>query len=238
MRSIAIALLLCAPGLAQSLTMTGPGAAASASAGIARIGTNNCIGNVAGGTSSGTTSAVTTTGAKLIVLVVAGSPGSMSVSDSKSNTYTQLTPQDELSALDGIQFYVLNPTVGSGHTFTINGVFSSMCELAFSGVTAFDKEGGAPAVGSVATLQPGSLTPAVANSLFITACSLNTSSTVTAGDLGAGFTQAGFLDFTSGQYYGVCVAYAIQVGGPTALNPTWGATNTALATATMAIFKP
>jgi len=116
-----------------------------------------------------TTTAIDTTGANLIVVLTPG--GSFrSVSDSKGNTWTQRndtggTPRHCISDK-------ISPTVGSGHTFSINAGSSII-------VLAFAKSGGAPVFDTQTagvfsgnwvngtTLKPGSITPATSADLMI-----------------------------------------------------------------------
>src|SRR4051812_10619033 len=72
--------------------------------------------------SSGCTSgAIDTSGANFLVASVSFLVGGTPVlSDSKGNTWTaRTTVNGGTSAIK--EFYVTNPTVGSGHTFTISG---------------------------------------------------------------------------------------------------------------------
>jgi hypothetical protein len=136
--------------------------------------------------SSATTAGIDTTGAKLIVISLGWFSGSTTLSDSKGNTWTALTSHnntqgDYFSRL----FYCVNPTVGTGHTFTGAASFVVIIVAAFSytGTTpAFDVQNGVnPAASNVTTMQPGSVTPAGNNELFITsACWNSTTGTPTA----------------------------------------------------------
>src|SRR5262249_1127355 len=84
--------------------------------------------------SSCTTSSVDITGATLIVITTAydGTPTGCTVSDSKSNTWTGLTTYT--GGLDALKiYYAVNPTVGTGHTFTCSGSFPTCGVSLYSG---------------------------------------------------------------------------------------------------------
>ena len=70
------------------------------------------------GTNGGTSSAVDTTGANLLVLSAAYF-STITVSDSKGNTWVPLTVRG--SGPIHQLFFVASPVVGTGHTFTVTG---------------------------------------------------------------------------------------------------------------------
>lgn len=189
-----------------------------------------------GDPSTVTTGSVDTTGANLLVVALACSAaGSPTISDSKGNTWTALT----LSALTVKSqiYYTLNPTVGSGHTFTSSGsfVYASIAAAAFSGVktsSAFDQENGATA--SASTIATGSVTPTENNELLIAALGFNGSGTPTSID--TSFTQIESQNFGSGNNYGVSLAYRVLATAG-ATNPTWTRTNSNANAARIATFK-
>lgn len=108
-------------------------------------------------------------------------------------------------------------TVGTGHTVTANGftIIASVFFTAFSGanLTPFDQE-----VNNASSAAPGSITPAAANSLFMTF--LGISSTVSS-SIDLGFTVIDQILYNGGTRYGGALAYKVQAGGPTAQAPTW-----------------
>lgn len=198
------------------------------------------ITSVTGGTNSNgaTTSSVNTTGADLIIVSVGwyGNGAAPSISDSKSNSYTGLTAKSNISIGNRL-FYVENPTVGSGHTFTVSAAsgYPSICVLAFSGKNAsaaFDQQNGA--IGSATSIQPGSVTPTIGNELVV--CGLghenNSGATPT---INGGFTAI-TKGYSGGAYEGSGLAYLIQTTA-TAANPTWSITNSAALASTIATFK-
>src|SRR4051812_9792279 len=89
------------------------------------------------GANGGTSGAIDTSGANFLVAVVASySVGDTTVTDSKSNTWTQLTARDEINTtlVRNRIWYAKNATVGSGHTFSdaVSSSFPSICVAAFS----------------------------------------------------------------------------------------------------------
>lgn len=175
----------------------------------------------AGSSSSGaTTGAIDTTGADLIVIGASyGASTTITVSDSKGNTWTPLTAQANASHKNQL-YYCQAPTVGSGHTFTISGTnsYGGITVLAISGSTAspFDQQNGAAAAatGSIAT---GSITPSSDNELIVTAASFEFVGTPT---VDSSFTQLEVAAYTPGATYGCVLGYQIQTTA-TARNPTW-----------------
>lgn len=180
------------------------------------------------------TDPIDTTGANLIVVGISTLFAATGMSDSKGNTWTQLTPQAGGSAWV-TQFYCANPTVGSGHTFTSPDPLSVIGVVAVSGANAspFDQESGS-ATGSATSIQPGSLTPGTNGSLICTA--VNDGFT-TGLSLDSGFTYLTGLYTRSGNYGG---GFGYLIQNPAApINPTWAWTSGASGAATsMAVFKP
>ncbi len=187
-----------------------------------------------------TSPGIDTTGANLLVASIffyTGNAATATVSDNKSNTWNPLTQQD-ISGNRACQLWYADntPTVGSGHTFTVtgNGSFPMIIVYAFSGAlaSAFDQESGAiEDSGSATTLQPGSLTPAAANSLLVTAFGMRDD-----GDgqsISAGFTPNGNL--TLANVGSLSMAYDIQTSAA-ASNPTWTSPNASRMIAVMASF--
>lgn len=182
-----------------------------------------------------TTDAINTTGATLLVIGLSYHDGtSPTISDSKSNTWTALTARGGVSANATRLYYCLGGTVGTGHTFTVagTGIYPAIAVQAFSVMTAFDQESGA-SNGAASTLQPGSLTPAVNNSILVTAVASNQATSPT---IDSGFTSTDAIPFTSAQNYSVGLAYKIQTTAA-AENPTWNITSSGTITTGMAVFN-
>jgi hypothetical protein len=148
-----------------------------------------------------------TTGANLIVIFISDFQSSWSVSDSKSNTYTKLTATS--APWRCCLAYCLNPTVGSGHTFTVTGGYNQRYVAAFSGVGAggFDKDSRVTAPGSQSTLQQSSLTPAADDSLIVAGWGGGYGvPTVNLNSVDSGFTVLGKVS----NYYAAALAYKVQ----------------------------
>lgn len=190
------------------------------------------------GRNGGTSGALNTTGADFIVIVQAfdNNDGGDALSDSKGNTWNVLTKRGK-SGDGGVRiFYAINPTVGSGHTFTITGSdnFSQIAIAAFSGsklTLPFDVENGLDGFASVTTVQPGNVTPSEDNELVITGLEFFSSTA----SIDSGFTITDQGSGGAGAYYGGALAYKIQTTAAS-VNPTWTITSQT-ASAVIATFK-
>ena len=197
---------------------------------------------------SGTGNAVTTaadfTGCNLFVIVVGFYQGTATASDSKGNTWTGLTTYNDASGNYHEKiFYVISPTTDAAQTFTVNAGYIRFDVYGFSvsGRTPIlDSSTGYthPSGQNNTTWQPGSITPAGNNELFVTGAFWNNSATVTIdssfiGSAG-GAPDQGRENSDSG-WHGA--AFLAQTTG-SAKNPTWtaSANQSALACA-MAVFK-
>jgi hypothetical protein len=189
-----------------------------------------------------TTGAIDTTGANLLVVAASqfGSVTIGTVTDSKGNTWTPLTAQNQGTTYINI-FYCVPSSVGSGHTFTwSNGadVYGAVAVQAWSGAHAspFDTENGAT-TSTLASLATGSITPAQNNSLVIAA--------LCAGDLlstpftiNGGFTETAEVASVPSTVEGLSMAYLVQTTAAAA-NPTFSWVGGAeRASVTIAAFKP
>lgn len=184
-----------------------------------------------------TTVAGDTAGATLVVVAAVYYPagGAHAVTDSKGNTWTALS---ESVGAGGVRLYYNSaPVVGAGHTFTLaseGNIFPTIAVLALSGTHATPVGGQNTAVSSASvTLQPGSVTPAIANSVVITGINVFTGTSLLAN---GGYTvvASSFVDSLS---LGGGLAYLIQTT-PVATNPTWSWTTANDAAAVIAAFKP
>lgn len=197
-----------------------------------------------GGVSSGTTPTINSTGATLLVAGVAAYENSPSgqlvtVSDSKTNTWTPLTnyPADT-SPTDGVRlYYVANPTVGTLHTASFSGAntYCSLFFAAFNNVktTSPAETPNGASGGAAATIQPGSITPAENNELIVSLVHQN--STSAAPTINSGFTIIDTLLEVGGVNVGGGLAYLVQTTAA-AVNPTWTSGTLAKA-ATQVSFK-
>lgn len=171
--------------------------------------------------SCGPTSAVDTTGADLLVISTGSYLSAATVSDSKGNTWNSLT-----SYAGGLAvvrtFYAVNPTVGSGHTFSCSGSYPAIGMIAFSGATTttpFDLENGSGG-SSGTTNQSGAITPSENNSLVVGASSIwNGGDGNHISSIDGGFTLE--VDVAKGgANFGIAMSYIIQTSAASA-NPTW-----------------
>ena len=191
------------------------------------------------GETGGTSSAIDTSGANLITLIVGGTGTPSSVTDNKGNTYTLRATGSGASQASRI-YSATNPTVGSGHTFTVSAptnTFVSLIVLAFSGAdtsSPFDQNNGVSTDG-VTSIQPGSVTPSVNDELLV--CSLGLGGDVTNLAIGSSFTLQENLPLGSGVNYAAAGAYKIQTSAG-AENPQWTWTTSRNAASAIATFKP
>lgn len=203
------------------------------------------VAHTAAGSTDGvnvTTPAIDTTGSTLIVIQIAQHDAHHgTLSDSKGNTWTALTDVTGAFTIDAKLYYCTNPTVGSGHTFTITGASGTLPAIAvaaFSGTKTASTPYESDTVngsGAGTSRQPGSLTPSVAKSLVV--CGLPVGTAATGIGVDSGMT---LLDTVLGNsnHYGIALAYLVQAGAGTAINPTWSWTTTSESTANMAAFSP
>jgi hypothetical protein len=182
-----------------------------------------------------TTSAIDTSGANLIIIGVTGNSGTLS--DSKGNTWTPLTAVSGANTKAQI-FYALNPTVGSGHTFSHSGssLYSSVFAAAYSGAASssvFVGESGANNdLGFITELQPGSVAPGGDGRLFFTVLSHASDLAVS---VDSGFTE--LADSPLATVGGNAYAHKIQATGASE-NPKWTMGEGERLTAVMAVFAP
>lgn len=175
----------------------------------------------------GTSPAIDTTGADFIFVGLACAHSQMnavwgSFSDSKSNIYVTGSPQqvDGSNNADVSGIWVINPTVGSGHTFTFGGgnQLQSMCVAAYKRANSghdVNSAGGNSA--GAFTVQPGSVTPNQNNSLIISVATI-----VQVGptlSINQGFTIRENQPLVSGQTYG-CMLNDLFQATAAAVNPT------------------
>lgn len=187
-----------------------------------------------------TTGSIDTTGCGFLIVgvVLGGGVSTGTLTDSKSNTWTALTQatggfSDRFSQL----FYCENPTVGSGHTFSISGTanFPSLFIAGFSGgatSSSFDVQNNNPG-GVSSSVTTGSVTPSVDNELLVAMLNFDVTDTPT---IDSGFTildtiNSGSFGHTNGQ-----MAYLIETTA-TAKNPTFSWTNASRGMGVIATFK-
>lgn len=178
----------------------------------------------AAGIAGATSSAIDTSTANFIAVAVSydNTTASPAMTDSKSNTWTALTLQAATSHRIRI-YYAWNAIVGTGHTFTHNGVAVGFAVQAFAGVQVsadpFDTQQGAGLLtGTTAGCGTSNLVPSVNNELILSAVGINGS--VTNYATAAGFTLTDFLNFSAGSNYGAGLGYLIQTTATTISSAT------------------
>lgn len=197
-----------------------------------------------GALAGSTSAAIDTTGATLLVMTTGHQSGNtLVVSDSYGNTWTSLTASSGGTDPVSDIYYVNNPTVGSGHTFTTSGgafIFAVAQTYAFSGndtSSPFDVENTnfVPYFTSTPDIQTGSVSPTNDNSLIVAAVGTNTGTTPFTID--SSFTGVLAQALVGSQNVGAGGAYLIQ-GSKAAVNPTWTITSgSGNLSAAIAVFK-
>jgi hypothetical protein len=195
-------------------------------------------GSKAGGAGGVTTDAVDTSGATLIVVAATFYNGTPALSDSKGNAWTPLTSYPAYTGLYATQlFYCINPTVGSGHTFSLaTSSYNSLIFGAFSKSSpVFDQAGGAGSTaGGFTTFQPGSLTPSVDGCLLFSSICWNLGGD---GSIDSSFLSLDQVANTDVSSFRGRAAYKIQSSAG-AENPTWTITTSSNSGgSSMAVFK-
>jgi hypothetical protein len=176
------------------------------------------------GTGGGTSSSVNSTGSDTIFLSVGVSnTAALSVSDSKSNTWTLVRDHDNGSGLKTYLYRTATPaTVGTGHTFTATnaGGKIAVALTAFTGGATSSIDDQENSNGSIfqQTIQPGSITPSEAGTLIITGV-MSSDNNREPSVINSGFTVAASYD-DPGTSVNVGIAYLVQ-GSAAAVNPTW-----------------
>jgi hypothetical protein len=170
-----------------------------------------------------TTSPIDTSGANLIIVSGLNYHTSLNIaiSDSKLNTWTALTLYSESQSAT-ILWYCFNPTVGSGHTFSLTSIdrgqtFAVCGVVAFSGSTSspFESENGDQS-GS-GSVQPGSVTPMEDGALIVSSLSCFTGTAI---DIDSGFTNNTLPFGNTNASFGGGLGWLIQ-SVAAAVNPTW-----------------
>lgn len=167
---------------------------------------------------AGTTSAIDTTGAQLLVAVVAQNTTASTFTDSKGNAWVFFSTGGNPNC--NIGFCVPEPSkVGTGHTFSrSNGLNSAIFFACFSSTSnrfiASLKASSTNTTSS--TIQPGSITPAVSG-LALVAAAWNGVRSLSS--IGSSFATVDSQAGVAGSTYGGCLGY-LAPSGTSALNPT------------------
>jgi hypothetical protein len=190
-----------------------------------------------------TSSSIDTTGASLLVFIVnVNANVTPAVSDNKGNTWlTAIAQVGGFAASNLIVFYAVNPAVGTGHTFTITdtGDVPSLEILAFSATDTTSPLGqtNGAAFQFTTTAQPGSITPAFANEVVVSAVvwtNFGGSGTLS---IDSGFTVTDQIQAIGSTTVGGGAAYLVQTSAAP-VNPTWtSSVSGALVSAAIASFK-
>lgn len=191
--------------------------------------------------SNATTPAIDTTGANFLVLMVSSGTNTLTISDSKGNTYTALTGSG--SAPKAQIYYCANATVGTGHTFSITGtsIACSFVAAAYAGVVTSSPVD-TQHIGNVTATNVATFaitkTPTVDGCLVINGVAGGTAWTAYAA--ASGWSLADSQSYVGGVNYGSGLEYKIQTTATQILSTeqtaTW-TTNTSGLTPS-AIFKP
>ncbi len=199
-------------------------------------------GSAADSASNATTTPVDTSGLGIDLIILTASwyigvTFSPAISDSKGNTWTSAIQGDDgVSNRTGI-FFCLNPTVGAGHTFQIDGtdIFPLITYLAVSGSANLPADQTNFALASAVTsLQLGSITPTENDELVVT-------SICNAGDginfsINESYIAHWVNDFVGSSTVGGGAAHKIQTSA-ILTEPTWSWTNASDTVGLIASFK-
>lgn len=201
------------------------------------------IGTFAGPQTGVTSGSFNTTGYTFLCLSISSyTSTAYTVSDNKSNSWLTSQRQSANAGAGSSErfYYAYNPTVGTGHTFTISGstVYPSVFVIGSTGgQTASDpKDVDNGANNALTSVQPGSGTPSADNQLLL--CSLSSGASANA-DMtvsGSSFTKLAGYSFNSGGFgeLGTAISYVIQTTAGAA-NPTWSSATSTVGLATVMV---
>ncbi len=196
-----------------------------------------------------TTTGINTSGADFLVLSLDAFNGILPIgnpSDSNGNTWNNLTTHVcNGGNVSGFISYAINPTVGSGHTFTFgaNLTFPAICVAAFSGLdtaTPFDgQENGNDNINAI-TGSTGSITPVNNDALVIAVWNALDGATQASPISPVEYDPPLEFQLSDGTitHVGASLAYRVFVGAPSAQNPVFSWTATCRHWAAIASFKP
>jgi hypothetical protein len=157
----------------------------------------------------------------LIIMQTFSAVGVATPTDSKGNTWTGLTAQNNAFNISSRLWYALSSlSVGSGHTVNAGGSTEEITMMAFtsSGAIVFDQQSGAQ------NFSPGSLTPANSDSLIVSGVGGGGGGASTwASVSGGGFSAITQVLSSAQGVTGLAnaIAYVVQSGAGSASNPTW-----------------
>jgi LysM repeat protein len=172
---------------------------------------------------------INTTGANAIAIVVASFNVISSVTDNKGNGNATGLVVASGGSPNNQLFYWQTPTVGSGHTFTVNGnsgLYASACVFVMSGITGTysGTQSATSASYGSPSCQAGSITPGSGQQIVVAGFGVYTPSGIPT--LDSSYTVGAYQAGVAGSAYGEATGYIIQPSGATT-NPTWNWGNNA-----------
>ena len=194
---------------------------------------------VAGGSGESVTSDMDSTGASLIVVGVTGIGLSFTdITDSATNTWTELTNVEGGGNADAFMSYVVSPTTSATHNFTFTEAnsFATIGALVFGGANTSQTPVESDATHTTAaSAQAGSVTPGDDNSVIVQL--LSQGGTISSLAIDSSYILELERNWSSGVNMGLAMAYLIQ-GTAAATNPTWSWTTNASGGQSAATFAP
>jgi hypothetical protein len=187
------------------------------------------------GASGGATAAMDTTGDDLIVVAVSRFAAG-TLSDSQSNTWTQVGSAVDAGNPAIELYYCDNPTVNTAHTFTYSGsnTYPSVQAVSYTGTNPIVPSQGLVASGTATatSITLSSNTPDNANSLVFSAQGTDIGETAS---VNSSMTIRQNNAWVSGQQMGCAVADIIQTTA-TAIGPQWSSASSGQRAAGMIFF--
>lgn len=186
------------------------------------------------------TSPVNTTGANLLVVVVANYnklPCTDAISDNKANAWTCAGSTNSTSGHAAGIWYSSNPVVGTGHTISYTGSYTVLDFMAFGGANTsspLDQIKCNQNPNNISSLTIDTLTPSANNSVFV-----SNSGTLSTGvhSIDSSFVLTSQNAFPGSNYMGSGAGYLVQTTAG-AVSPKWSITVQSGMGACAAIFKP
>jgi hypothetical protein len=187
-----------------------------------------------------TTDPIDTTGATLIIIHRVDWGGASSVSDSKGNPWSGGLGANTSSFMTEEVIYLLNPTVGTNHTFTLANSRCAISVAAYSGVLSYDGNKNDDGTVSGTSFATGSVTPSQNNCLVIAAAGFGDDgagpSAGTVGVSGGSLAIIQNVNAVAGVNQGNTFAHWIQTTA-TAVDATFSWTTTSRALGSIGVFR-
>ncbi len=193
---------------------------------IAKVGTSLYLASTGGSGFTSTPVDTVLLAPSAIVVAVVDSVGTVTtLTDASSNAYGAPAATSSLAGASQVKAWVLtNPILSTAQQWVVdNGLsaapaFGVLFLTGTASASAVDQSTGATSTTSL-TVQPGSITPGVANEILVTVVGSNQSLAAST-EVDAPFVLDGKLP-VSGSNWALGLGYEIQAPGPTARNPTW-----------------